>query len=121
MHWEGGFAYVRERERQKAVIKALHQVHHLHLVNSLPCLVTSTRCIHSPHLTCLVHLLIQVLSRHLAPSNPHLLDSSEDFNARNEAFWFRGGIGPDKSMIKKREGRKKFEEREFRDKVKITR
>jgi len=82
VHWEGGFAFIRERERQKAVIKALHQV----------------------------------LSRHLAPSNPHLVDSSEDFNARNEAFWFRGGIGPDKSMIKKREGRKKFEEKEFRDK-----
>ena len=59
-----------------------------------------------------------MLSRHLAASNPHLVDSSEDFNARNEAFWFRGGIGPDKSMIKKREGRKDFEEREFRDKVK---
>ena len=61
--------------------------------------------------------LHQVLSNHLAPSIPHLMDSSEDFNARNEAFWFRGGIGPDKSMIKKREGRRNFEEKEFRDKV----
>ena len=59
----------------------------------------------------------QVLSNHLAPRIPHLMDSSEDFNARNEAFWFRGGIGPDKSMIKKREGRRNFEEKEFRDKV----
>ena len=58
-----------------------------------------------------------MLSRHLAPSAPHLVDSSEDFHARNEAFWFRGGIGPDKSMMKKREGRKNFERREFRDKV----
>ena len=61
-----------------------------------------------------------MLSRHLAASNPHLVDCSEDFNARNEAFWFRGGIGPDKSMIKKREGRKNFEEKEFRDKVRKT-
>ena len=35
VHWEGGFAFVRERERQKAVIKALHQVHHLHLTCSV--------------------------------------------------------------------------------------
>ena len=32
----------------------------------------------------------------------------EDYDARNEAFWFRGGIQPDKSMIKKREGTKKM-------------
>jgi len=49
----------------------------------------------------------QVLHRHLSSSCPHLLDSSQDFDARNEAFWFRGGIGPDKSMIKKREGDRK--------------
>jgi len=63
-----------------------------------------------------IKALHQVLSNHLAPRIPHLMDSSEDFNARNEAFWFRGGIGPDKSMIKKREGRRNFEEKEFRDK-----
>ena len=98
VHWEGGSAHVRERLRQEVVIKALHQV--------------APGSIHFPHLC-----LHQVLSNHLAPRIPHLMDSSEDFNARNEAFWFRGGIGPDKSMIKKREGRRNFEEKEFRDKV----
>ena len=98
VHWEGGSAHVRERLRQEVVIKALHQV--------------EQGSIHFSHLC-----LHQVLSNHLAPRIPHLMDSSEDFNARNEAFWFRGGIGPDKSMIKKREGRRNFEEKEFRDKV----
>ena len=36
VHWEGGSAKVRERERQKVLIKALHQVY--------------------PHRTCLLHL-----------------------------------------------------------------
>ena len=30
--------------------------------------------------------------------------SGEDYEARQEAFWFRGGIRPDKLMLKKREG-----------------
>jgi len=41
----------------------------------------------------------------------HLQAASEDFKARNEAFWFRGGINPDKSMLKKREGTKKSQQR----------
>ena len=36
VHWEGGSAKVRERERQKVLIKALHQVY--------------------PHCTCLLHI-----------------------------------------------------------------
>lgn len=41
----------------------------------------------------------------------HLQAVSEDFRTRNEAFWFRGGINPDKSMLKKREGTKKTQQR----------
>ena len=41
----------------------------------------------------------------------HLTNCSEDFNARNEAFWFRGGIAPDKNMIQKREGTQKMHKR----------
>jgi hypothetical protein len=59
--------------------------------------------------------LHQVVCRHLARTTPHLATSSEDFAARNEAFWFRGGIGPDKSMIKKREGFRTFQQTEFAD------
>jgi hypothetical protein len=35
---------------------------------------------------------------------PIVVFLAEDHMARNEAFWFRGGILPDKAMIKKKEG-----------------
>lgn len=37
----------------------------------------------------------------------HLSNCTEDIAPRNEAFWFRGGIQPDKNMIKKRLGNQK--------------
>jgi hypothetical protein len=36
---------------------------------------------------------------------------AEDYLPRNEAFWFRGGILPDKAMIKKREGTLKLQKK----------
>jgi len=60
----------------------------------------------------LVRELHQVVMSHLMAKSGHLKESSEDFNARNQAFWFRGGIGPDKSMIKKREGVQKMYKRQ---------
>ncbi|XP_023334071.1 39S ribosomal protein S30, mitochondrial [Eurytemora carolleeae] len=56
----------------------------------------------------LVKKIHEVLYSHLSSSHPHIRDSVEDYDARNEAFWFRGGIQPDKSMLKKREGTKKM-------------
>ena len=41
---------------------------------------------------------------HQSCKNKILIPSVEDVDARVEGFWFRGGIQPDKSMIKKREG-----------------
>jgi len=52
----------------------------------------------------LVSRIHQVVTNALAEDLPHIRECSEDFKARNEAFWFRGGIGPDKKMILKKEG-----------------
>jgi len=51
----------------------------------------------------------------LAKEVDHLRDCSEDISSRNEAFWFRGGIEPDKSMLRKREGTQKMQQ-QLRDK-----
>jgi len=48
-----------------------------------------------------VHDLIQT---NLCHTEPHILNSVEMAMPRVEGFWFRGGIKPDKSMIKKRQG-----------------
>jgi len=63
----------------------------------------------------LVKNIHQLLMSHLTPNVEHLQTVSQDNEARNEAFWFRGGIGPDTSMIKKREGTKKMQKK-MRDK-----
>ena len=53
----------------------------------------------------------QLLLSSLMSSADHLKNCSEDVEARNEAFWFRGGIAPDKNMIKKREGTQKMQKK----------
>jgi len=55
----------------------------------------------------LVKRIHEVVMNYLDGQVEHLNECTEDIEARNEAFWFRGGINPDKSMIKKREGTKK--------------
>lgn len=52
----------------------------------------------------LVRRIHEIILAHLARTEDHLANASEDYAARNEAFWFRGGILPDKAMIKKKEG-----------------
>jgi len=52
----------------------------------------------------LVKSIHQLVMSSLVGKVDHLGESSEDFDSRNDAFWFRGGIGPDKSMLSKREG-----------------
>jgi len=66
--------------------------------------------------------LHQVVSTVLAgeKEGEHLQTVSEDFKSRNEAFWFRGGINPDKSMLKKREGTKKLKEKHREKGYKVT-
>jgi len=46
----------------------------------------------------------QIVMGSLVGRYTHLEECSEDFDSRNDAFWFRGGIAPDKSMLSKREG-----------------
>jgi len=46
----------------------------------------------------------QIVMGSLLGRAQHLQECSEDFDSRNDAFWFRGGINPDKSMLSKREG-----------------
>jgi len=46
----------------------------------------------------------EIIQSHLALSHQHLKDSVEDYDARNESFWFRGGVQPDQSMRRKRKG-----------------
>jgi len=52
----------------------------------------------------LVRSIHQLVMGSLVGRVDHLGESSEDYDARNDAFWFRGGIGPDKSMLSKRKG-----------------
>jgi len=53
----------------------------------------------------------QAIMARLMDSTLHLNTCSQDIESRNEAFWFRGGIHPDVSMVKKREGTKKMQKR----------
>jgi len=55
----------------------------------------------------LIKRIHHIIQSHLALQVNHVRDSVEDIDARVEGFWFRGGIQPDKSMIKKREGRQR--------------
>jgi len=55
----------------------------------------------------LIKKIHEVIISHLDHSG-HLANSTEDVRPRNEAFWFRGGVQPDKSMKKKRLGLKKM-------------
>lgn len=48
-----------------------------------------------------IHNLIH---SHLSLTEPHILNSVENHKPRVEGFWFRGGIRPDKNMLKKRKG-----------------
>ena len=57
----------------------------------------------------LVMNIHQAVMARLMDSALHLNTCSQDTETRNEAFWFRGGIHPDVSMIKKREGTKKMQ------------
>ena len=59
----------------------------------------------------LIKNIHQELMRHLMPGQDHLESCSEDQNARNEAFWFRGGMDPDNKMIRKREGTQKMQKK----------
>jgi len=63
----------------------------------------------------LVRAIHQIIMGSLLGKVMHLEKCSEDFCARNEAFWFRGGIGPDKNMVKKRVGNQK-NRKDLRDK-----
>jgi len=56
----------------------------------------------------------EVLQAHLALTQPHLRNSAEDYGARNEGFWFRGGIKPDKIMLTKRQANKKYQEKKLK-------
>lgn len=56
----------------------------------------------------LIRRIHEVISSHLYLTHQHVRDSAEDYSARNEAFWFRGGIAPDKEMLNKREGTKRL-------------
>ena len=60
----------------------------------------------------LVKNIHQAVMSRLMASNLHLQDCSQDFNSRNEAFWFRGGVQPDVPMLKKRVGTQKFQKRQ---------
>ena len=57
----------------------------------------------------------QVLMTHLMSEAEHLHNCSEDMSSRNEAFWFRGGMDPDKNMLQKRWGTQK-KDKEIRKK-----
>jgi len=57
----------------------------------------------------LVKNIHQAVMARLMSSRLHLKDCSEDFDSRNEAFWFRGGVDPDVAMLKKREGTQKMQ------------
>ena len=57
----------------------------------------------------LVMNIHQAIMARLMDSTLHLNTCSQDLQSRNEAFWFRGGIHPDVSMVKKREGTKKMQ------------
>ena len=59
----------------------------------------------------LVTSIHQAVLAQLLPRADHLMTASEDREARNEAFWFRGGIQPDKVMIQKRKGTQKMEKK----------
>jgi len=59
------------------------------------------RVLKSKSLTRSIH---QIVMGSLVGKVQHLKECSEDFDSRNEAFWFRGGINPDKKMLGKREG-----------------
>ena len=58
-----------------------------------------------------LHRFLQV---HLAPRYSHLRQTSVLKNARVDAFWMRGGIDPDRKMVRKKEARREFlEENNF--------
>lgn len=63
----------------------------------------------------LVKSIHNVIMVSLAGKHKHLKNCSEDVDSRNDAFWFRGGIGPDKKMLSKRLGNKSKQE-ELREK-----
>jgi len=62
----------------------------------------------------LVRNIHQVLMTHLMSEAEHLHNCSEDMSTRNEAFWFRGGMNPDKNMLLKRLGTQK-KDKELRE------
>ncbi|XP_059096351.1 uncharacterized protein LOC131890916 [Tigriopus californicus] len=51
-----------------------------------------------------VHALNSFWVKHILGQAPHLMSAQMDHSPRLEAFWFRSGMGPDKSMIKRRRG-----------------
>jgi len=57
--------------------------------------VTSENIIKSIH---------EVIQSHLSQSESHIKESGEGYDARNESFWFRGGVQPDQMMRRKRKG-----------------
>lgn len=59
----------------------------------------------------LVRSIHQIVMGSLVGKAQHLEECSEDFDSRNDAFWFRGGIGPDKSMAQKKESNQKFQKK----------
>jgi len=63
----------------------------------------------------LVRSIHQIIMGSLIGRAEHLEQCSEDFDARNDAFWFRGGIGPDKNMLSKKWG-VQSKQKELRDK-----
>jgi len=54
----------------------------------------------------LVKKIHEIIMSNLEQSE-HLRNCTQDIQPRNEAFWFRGGIQPDKGMIRKRFGNQK--------------
>ena len=59
----------------------------------------------------LIKNIHQALMTSMMTSRDHLQKASEDFESRNESFWFRGGIQPDARMLSKREGTQKMQRR----------
>lgn len=59
----------------------------------------------------LIKNIHQSLMTSMMMSRDHLQKASEDFQSRNESFWWRGGIQPDARMLSKREGTQKMQKK----------
>ena len=59
----------------------------------------------------LIKNIHQALMTTMMTSRDHLQKASEDMESRNESFWFRGGIQPDKRMLSKRLGTQKMQKK----------